>query len=484
MVRGFVPKIAAARRRPVATAPKAWVVSGLMLFGTAAAAGCGGAQPEPGLAEPAKTGRTRLTGVTTIPVANVAVQKRTNATDRELALADLTTQLGEQLLGPQWARQLDRNTLFGSGGSGWLESDEVVRPSADGPGFTATLSAAQVERVLTQFGQQEPSVDARLPEFWRVSLVAAQRAERQYLVCERKQQWLGVACAMQPPMNERLAVSNLLSELRVEPLLQDGVPVRSDGTSVYPVSVRVTDGARAPISGVPLELDTADGAGAVDTTRAFVPTGETHDVMFSDEHGVCRFAPRVMAVGARVGVELETLLGPLAHLVELPPIPLSSRALAPKRHLVIDLRANDVARTGGFGGLLQRELATAYGVVLPAPARELVTEIQNDPSAGVDNHAALSERLRQLVVEATRGTVDYLVLVAGHSEFASQMGEGRTWYEARVAAKVVEVWSGAVLGEFDESATGAGMGDVAAQQAASTAATTRLAVRVTAALGH
>jgi hypothetical protein len=327
-------------------------------------------------------------------------------------------------------------------------------------------------------------MDTRLPEFWRLSLSAATRAERRYAVCERRQQWLGVPCSMQPPLNERLAVSNLLAELHIEPLLHDGVPVRANGTSVWPVSVRVTDGARVPIGGVPLVLEATNGAALPSATLVAASSGETNIRAVSDEYGVGRFAPRSIAVGARVAVDLDVLLGPLSNLVEQPSVGLSSRALEPKRHLVIDVHGNDAARPDGFGGLLQRELASAYGVVMPPPARQLLTELQRDPSAVAGNHAALSERLRELIVGATHGKVDYLVLLSGHCEFASQMGEGRTWYEARVAAKVVEVWSGAVLGDFDESATGAGMGDAAAELAASTAATQRLAARVMAALGQ
>jgi hypothetical protein len=86
----------------------------------------------------------------------------------------------------------------------------------------------------------------------------------------------------------------------------------------------------------------------------------------------------------------------------------------------------------------------------------------------------LPETLVARVVEVTRGQVDYIIKVAVESEYASQMGNGRTWYEARAHVTVLELWSGKVVDLFELSATESGIGD----QGADAAARTRLGTLV------
>lgn len=462
-------------------AHRVWLRIVATSLGCALFLGCGGARPEPRAAHGAKPGPTHLTGSSTIPLALAVIERQSTATVREVALAELAPQLADQLVGAEWALQLQRVRFSGADWASWLQQNEVVGQRAGG-GFTASLSAAQVEQVLDEVGRLEPAVDSRLPAAWRPTLSAAFVSERNWLVCQRRQRWLGVPCAVEPPLADRMALSNLFADVQVAPLLRDGVPVRKDGVLVSPVAVRVTQGTQS-VAGVPVQLLTSEADNAAATTRAFAPGDELTHIAVSDEHGLCRFAAQQLDVGTRAGVALTALLGPLAPLVELPPVSVFTRAVDPKRHVVIELgqgaqRMHVVNRAPR----LQHELGAAYGVTMPALTHEVVRAVQADAVALPSSRDGMGEGLREQIVQATHGSVDYLVLTWGHSEFASQMGAGRTWYEARVGAKIVDVWSGAIVATIEESATGAGMGDAAAEQAALDAAAHQLTPRVQAAL--
>ena len=97
---------------------------------------------------------------------------------------------------------------------------------------------------------------------------------------------------------------------------------------------------------------------------------------------------------------------------------------------------------------------------------------------GTTGTTVFSAPLRTRIVEASRGTVDYITLVATETEFASQMGADRTWYQARARAHVVELWSGQVVAQFEEVATGSGFGDAAAETAAQLAVVQKLRTRL------
>lgn len=450
--------------------------------GCAVVVACGGAQPGADDAHHVKAGKTHLTGGSTIPLDTAVIERQSTATVREVAVVELSQQLAVQLLGPEWAPQLQRVTLAGTDWSAWLQQN-VVRQAAGG-GFVATLSAAQVEQVLDAVDDLEPAFDARLPAAWQPTLGSAFVAERTWAVCQHREQWLGVPCTVEPPIAERMALSNLFAEVQLAPLLRDGVPVRKDSVLASSVAVRVTQGLQS-IAGVPVQLATPDAANEAASTRAFAPRDEAAIIAVSDEQGVCRFSAEHLDVGTRASVALPTLLGPLATLVELPPVSVFTRAVDPKRHVVIEIayageRTPITAPT--FGPSLQRELGARYGVTMPAVSREVVFAVQTDAVAVPSSRDLVGVSLREQVVNATYGSVDYLVLAWGHSEFASQMGAGRTWYEARVGAKIVDVWSGAIVAAIEESATGAGMSDVAAERAALDAAVHKLTPRVQSAL--
>jgi hypothetical protein len=446
--------------------------------------GCGGAQLGPGEAREVKAGPTRLTGATTIPLAAAVIEQQSTTSIREEAFAELAQRLAEQLVDAEWASQFQRVTLEGVDWLRWLESNGVVRQVGTGRGYSATLNAGQVERILDAVGRLEPVVDARLPAAWQPTLSSAFVSERNWTLCQARQRWLSVPCATEPPLADRMALSNLLADVQLEPLLRDGVPVRKDGALAWPAAVRVTQGLQA-LNGLPVHLVAPDAASEAATPRALAARDDETNVAVSDDRGTCRFSTPHIDVGTQAAVDLAALLGPLAKSVELPAVNVYTRALDPKRHVVVEV-SNGGERAplaaSPLGSSVQRELAASYGAQMPALSRELERHIQTDAVAVPPSHDPISERLREQIVEATHGAIDYLVLTWGHSEFASQMGAGRTWYEARVGTKVIEVWSRATVAVLEDSATGAGMGDAAAEQAALDAAAHKLALRVQTAL--
>lgn len=409
------------------------------------------------------------------------ISRQATATDFNAALAELAPPLAADLVGADWSLELERARFADLDWPGWLTSNDVVRRDPATGGYVAALTSAQVEQLLSEFASKPTPAAASVPPAWQATLGPALAAEQQWTVCQHKQQWLNVTCSLQPPMNERIAVSNWVANLRLQPVLPDGVPIAEDGRLLWPIGVMVqsTDSTMSGVAGVPVQL-AMDAAATGDD-----PTDASSLVAVSDEHGVCRFALGQGSQGAHVRVAPASL-GPLASAVQLPELVLTTRGLEPRRHLVLEVSArgdHSPPHQELLGSLVQREFAVACGATPVALPRDLVRALRSDPTASPHGTAPLQARLREDVVNATRGSLDYVVLVWGTSEFASQMGADRTWYEAHVGAKVLEVWSGAVIASFEEKAMGADIGDAAAERAALAAAARQLTVRLRQALG-
>ncbi len=395
----------------------------------------------------------------------IVLEKQSSSHEREAALAELAPQLASELTGPGWTPLFQRAPLFGADWSTWLSQNNVVQADPITGRFTAKLDATQIERVLTEFDNAAlPIQQLQMPAAWYPALLPALNAERRWSLCQRRQQWLSEPCAEPAPLDARLMVSNLAAGLSLEPAFPDGIPVRANGEGLWPVEFRVvqrSEGQLQVLSGVPV---------AWKSNAAHVT---------SDDSGICRFPKAPLTNGERVHVAADVLLGPFAELVEIPEVALATRPLDLARHAVVELNATQSVAPSKIGTarVLARELEAVYGRASLSVPHAVTVEIQRDAATAITS-PLFSETTREHLVTATRGALDYVVLASAHSEFASQMGVDRTWYETRARVKVVEVWSGAVVAEFEEKAMGSGIGDSAAEEASRLAASHQIATRL------
>lgn len=398
----------------------------------------------------------------TTPRETVVVERYSSHDQADAALAELAPLLASELTGPQWSVLFERSPLFGQDWRTWLSQNHIVNKEPTSGRFTARLQATQVERLLTEFDNSElPIHQLQMPAAWYPLLLPALTAERHWFVCQRRQQWLSLTCNEPAPLDTRLTVSNLVAGLSLEPRFREGIPTRRDGSLAWPAEVRVVQRYSdypQPLAGVP-----------VSWTPNVAP-------VTSGDDGLCRL-PLTQLTNERVHVATNSMLGPLSGFVEVPDVQLTTRALALARRavLVVDDHRPTSAQLDGADAV-DRELTAVYGregVKLP---HVVTLEVQRDAASSVTS-PKLSETTREHIINATRGTLDYVVLLTMNSEFASQMGVDRTWYETHVRAHVVEVWSGAVIAQFEEKAMGFGIGDAAAAEASRIAASHQLAAR-------
>lgn len=393
------------------------------------------------------------------------IERRTSAMDEDAAVGELAEQLAAELVGEIWTPLFLRTPMFGTDWATWLTRNGAVRADPNTGSFTAKLAASQIANALDEFAEAPLALDAlQLPSTWRSAVEAALLAERRWLVCQRKQQWLGRECTVQPPLDERVLVSNLSSGLTLESVFPEGIPVRQTGEAVWPVELRVVqrvEGQLQTLEGVPVEWAAADGA----------PLR-----VASDANGVCHFSRAPLTVGGRIRVAASALLGPLAELLDASELAVPVRPLDFARHAAIEVNNRSASSLAlqAPSSLLHRELSAAFGKPPLAVPQDLARELQ----FGAGNSAGLSAPIRERVIISTRGALDYVVLVATTSEFASQMGSDRTWYEAVARVKVLEVWSGSIVTEFEEKSMGSGLGDAAADEAARRATSHQVARRL------
>lgn len=425
--------------------------------------GCGSAERRdvevpPHGAQPAAS----VTAGETLPREAVLVERYSSHGEANAALAELAPLLASELTGPQWLVLFESAPLFGRDWPTWLSQNNVVRKEPTSGRFAAKLQAMQVELLLTEFNNSElPIHQLQMPGTWYPLLLPALIAERDWFVCQRRQQWLSVRCNEPAPLDARLTVSNLVAGLSLEPRFPEGIPTRRDGSLVWPAEVRVLQrfpDRLQPLAGVPVRWK-----------PNVAPVTSADD-------GICRL-PLTQLTNERVHVAADSMLGPLSGLVEVPDVELTTRPLDLARSavLAVDDRQPASARLDGVRAV-ERELAAVYGregTTLPQP---VTLELQRDAASSATS-PKLSETTREHLISATRGTLDYVVLLTMNTEFASQMGVDRTWYETHVRAHVVEVWSGAVIAHFEEKAMGSGIGDAAAAETSRIAASHQLAAR-------
>lgn len=407
------------------------------------------------------------------------IERRVTAPQPQVAGALASNELATALVGAHWAGLLQVSPLFGTDWASWVMTNRVVRPAQESGQYVASMSSAQVALVLAEFERLGlPRRGLRAPATWQPTVFAALEAEWRWMLCTQRQQWLGTPCAASAPIDERLAVNRLLSGIELQPVLREGIPTRNtSGALLSAVEVRAqqqSNGQVSPLPGLPLVVQPSTRS-AASVVGSDAPTTPAAVAVDTDERGIARFAVENLPDSVVVRVALDAALGPLAPLVESPEVTVATRPLELRRTIVIE--AAEPVAEHRLAHLLERELATA----LQASPKTLTTTLRREllqETAQKSGPVLLSEGARQHLVDATQGTADYLLVVSGNSEYASQMGADRIWYEARARATLIEIWSGTVVSEIEEKAMGAGIGDAAADAAARSTVSHQLARRV------
>lgn len=465
--------------------PKTFGCTGLRFPHHAWAAGvlltslaCGGSNVTPKNKPVTSVPTTSSSGTASQSADAPLAEERSHQSTRALALAEVAPKLAYFLVGPAWAPVFDYVSWSDADWSTWLVKNDVLKHHRSEGVYVATLSKRAAELALNEFASSSlEAPESSLPSEWRSTLTAALLAERSWLVCQRKRELLADSCEQPLPMSERLALTSLLSGLSLERVWPEGLPVRTSGALVGPLEVKVVSQSKAGatgLAGVPLELAPTANELGLDTSQTssatFGAAVSTANFTTSDAQGLARFDLRQAQGPIRINVASRVLLGPFAGLTELPSLEVKTRPLELSRHAVVELTQLSKTHGSSIGTLLNRELSLVYGQPQRALNPDATRSLRNTTELAPAGAVAFAPEQRQRLIDTTRGALDYVVLVAAESEFASQMGADRTWYQARARAHLVDVWSGQVVAQFDESATGSGFGDHAAEQAALAAA--------------
>lgn len=316
--------------------------------------------------------------------------------------------------------------------------DAVSTP--DGWEVAIGLDEGRAATTLDAMTYAEPSFEG--PEVWHDTLYQALATHAAKVVCERRASLYDVACDAPATEQEDAKLRALGDALQLVPVVQGGVPTDADGVVLRPGRVLVTWNG-APMSGVPLLVETPDGS-RVDTQ--------------TDDGGVAQLP---VVVGAAwpgnfsVRVDSGRLLGPLEELCTWPSLDVGPRALDPSRWALVfedGTKADDA-----FG----KTLAQSLGEALGAPV-----ELDTNTSKALGK-VGPAERARVLasLADAMAGKLDVVVLVKAQSRFASRAGGSRVWFEATSSVVVHEVWGAGELGREDVEASASGLGDRRADDA-------------------
>ncbi len=429
-------------------------VNALLAAALLAVSACGSERPAALPPTPPKATAQPTTVRTEPPPRASVVARRARGATKEQALSALVLSVKTALVGRPWA-------IYASQWQPNL-SPEMLRWHSETE-VEAKLDASAVERWLAGFEGLELQPDAPPP--FREPLLLALTAERAYLACQQRQALLAQPCSMLPPTEQRGAVASALSKLVLEPDWPDGVPVDAEGRALWPARIRAwerTEQGLHVLEGVPLRVEWC------------VPEyAAAPRIVRSDATGLVQLP--MLELWQRMGVKVASsqLLGPLAEVWPGKTLELQTRALERSR-----LAAVVVERAGG------RKANTS--VMVPVLLGELAAHWAREPAALSDElshsitsaQALMDAELRARVAEATQGQVDYVLLVHGDSEFASRMGTGRTWYEARANVELVELWTGKVVEHFSLEHAEAGIGDARADEAARTGLAMKIVERL------
>jgi hypothetical protein len=289
--------------------------------------------------------------------------------------------------------------------------------------------------------------------------------------CERQRTLVGTECEVTDTTMGRRQVAAVAAELRLEPALDGGIPVRPGGRALLPATVRARwrngAGETVPWPDLPLRFEAPDGVLASHSART---DGEGHA-----EVAFVQSPPGDLRV--RVTVDREALLGTLQELwpevsveLGLRPVTLASGRLAV--YLVESIanvapQETDDPDGDGRGDGTQDEPGDPAGAATGAVVQTLEARGHRASRAlGPDDarrlqHARgpdLVAALRAIAVEA-RGGIDHVAIGEARSDFASRMGARSVWHEAMGMITVYDAWSGEEVTTLERSARARGIGD-------------------------
>ncbi len=415
-------------------------------------AACGSERPVP-MAPPAPVPEPKAAAVASQQRSSLVV-RRAQGTSKEQSLTLVTHAVKTALVSqrwvnyvPEWQPTLPTRALT------WHSQTDVE----------LALDAPEVERWLTSF--EAVVLDPQAPSTLREPLLEALTSERSFLVCQQRQALLARPCAMLPPRRQREALAAALSRTVLEPDWPDGVPAAADGRVLWPARLRVWERGEqglTALEGMPLRVEWCM------PEQAAAPR-----IARSDSTGLAQLT--LAESWERVGVKVasEDLLGPLS-------------GVWPSKTLELQTRRVDRSRLAAV--IVERARGRAAGTHVMAPSilGELGTRLEREPISLpedvlplVSSAQSLTEQaVRVRIAEATQGQTDYVLLVQGDSEFASRMGTGRIWYEARAEVQLVEVWTGTVVESFSLEHAEAGIGEARADEAARIGLAVKIARRL------
>lgn len=342
-------------------------------------------------------------------------------------------------------------------------------------GRVRVIVGVERERVVELFSSiAELSLQTTVPEPLSERIGQLYQEHLMRFVCSRRQAVLNEACDPPSPEDRMTAqIRELALTVRLQSVYQDGIPLDAAGHPLRSLAARAeiatSIGEWVPLPGLPVEAVLPEGTTALRSTQAL-----------SDEDGMIRFdfvEGVTWPEGLRMVLDRERLLGPLEEMWPSEELLMTGRRTSPRRWSLVTtvrVRGRPTAEKQ-FVASFQRALGQRglkARVTLPSDVTQQLRTAT--PSQ-------LTSTLPQLA-DTWAGRVDVLVRVELDSEFASQMGPHRLWYEARGRVEAFDVWTGRSLASVETTATASGVGEERADRAAQTRFANQAAERLAAEL--
>ncbi len=401
--------------------------------------GCGGTPAQDPVAP-----RVTATSTSAAPVTDAAAKPALFESDVAVATNQAPEPVAfraalEWLVGSEWAAFVQFGAVrLPDGATSFDSAKRTVHVRLD-----ADAAAALLERFETM------PLAGRRPPAWAELLEELANQERGIVACARRTELLGQQCIPFEPEPFRLRVAGLAQRAVLQPLYVEGVPTDASGKPLRKAHVRVfesSDVGLLPVAGAPVAIE-----GFADGHRVGLVSSDDGEVTF--EH-----PGRGSALS--VSFDVDALLGPAGRSWNAEPLRVAARPLQHARTALVSTeRARGASSsTATVQDAVVAELRRRWGsAVAPLPP----------PWDGqVRGRHAIDAKLAAAIADGLRGAFDYLLLVESDSEFASQMGQERVWFEARANVQFVELWTGRTLQRFSERLTASGIGEERAEAAA------------------
>lgn len=312
-----------------------------------------------------------------------------------------------------------------------------AQPTGDGIEVRLELTHSEAAAALAAFEDTEPNIVA--PEPWHETMYAYLYAHIREHACVRKHALFGVACETGTTADADAALQALAAGFVLASSLRGGVPVDAKGRPLRePDVLALSQGT--PVAGVPLRVE----------------LGSTVTRVYTNEQGrvpLCLPDAAAWPDRVRVAVDAEAMLGPVHAAWPGEDIEIASRPLDLRRWTIV------IADDSG------KEIADGPRDAFVAAMRGAGF---GDPKAIRDLKSRVRTPAR--LVETTAGEVDLVVLVEVSSAYASRVGGGRVWYEAKGKVRALNPWKpdDTAFPSFTLEVTASDVGDARAEQAART----------------